>query len=370
MKIKFLITEKEKTDINKFLKKTGIIPLFIHFSNSEQWASIAKAWKGYGFDTPFGVYTYPYASGKADFSESEFPYGYDRKYIHFFTINPNHKGQILSIGNPDADYETQFGFPQYTERDWEIDKKRIILWYKQKNSVENIKDLLDDIEYSIRTAKNSDSITHMWNVTRNVTSNSKQWTELLRWLGYDGFVDHGTGLIHPNEPMQSLFLGSHILNHIGTFRNPNDSSVMLKKTVSLGEGWKLKFYIRNEGTSTYNHFGEEVFLTFAELINEKDLIITYLRILSTKKQSSFLDEDNEFIFGPIHKDYLSIDNNPKNKQLLKMVKISFDYLGKELSLVLNNDVVGYFNSIFLNFKLHVEHQSESVGKEKQNVHNR
>lgn len=53
----------------------------------------------------------------------------------------------------------------------------------------------------------------------------KNWNILFRKLGYAGFCDNGTGYIHPNEPIQCVFMGMTFINRIKLIYNQDFGNV-------------------------------------------------------------------------------------------------------------------------------------------------
>ena len=67
----------------------------------------------------------------------------------------------------------------------------------------------------------------LWLVTRILANNKPtQWNINLRKCGIDGFVDHGTGTIHPSEPTQCVVFATNALKLLHSI----DNSTYFKKT--------------------------------------------------------------------------------------------------------------------------------------------
>jgi hypothetical protein len=63
-----------------------------------------------------------------------------------------------------------------------------------------------------------------WFWTYHVTNRKPlAWNVLLRNIGVDGIVDHGDGIIHPDQPAQAVFLSKPAIEHIATIDNPQSS---------------------------------------------------------------------------------------------------------------------------------------------------
>lgn len=166
--------------------KVGIKPLYLH-------------------ETPIGVYTYPLKEIWSSVVSNTIPYAGDRPLVH-----------VLQSTLPVQDVS------DYTEAQYQQDREKLleIFWTLPiANKTERLFQAWEtEAKIKIPAAK-------FWIVTRNMAIKmvgrpTVKWNALLRQLGYNALSDkHGTGLIHPNEPIQAVFLTSAAFKHIATFHN-------------------------------------------------------------------------------------------------------------------------------------------------------
>lgn len=171
------------------------------------------------FKTPIGVYTYPLKQIWDRVVNNTIPFGGDRQYVH-----------VLKSILPVQDVS------DYTEAQYATDKERLQAIYKKiyarnkwpfnPNSMAlDFEEWEEDAHPKIPAAK-------MWNATRimalmlanEMLVHSPKvvaaWNSLLRSLGYNAFSDKlGKGLIHPNEPIQAVFLTIKAFEPIAMFHN-------------------------------------------------------------------------------------------------------------------------------------------------------
>lgn len=205
-----------------------------------------------GYDTPNGIYCYPSnildeLGGKMN----KVPYAQSAPYIHVLRLRSN-KGVV----DP---------FSRYTKSDLNRDIEKIKNFYKSRMKSFNEHDFEYMIDVAEEEAFSQTPFGYFWNITRSlssdqslniglgwggvkddgnfrkeiplkqsgshvtlkgigsvkdsgkyrvhkvfiqgVTGNSQGWNNLMRSLGYNGFVDReGTGIIHVNEPTQACFM--------------------------------------------------------------------------------------------------------------------------------------------------------------------
>ena len=68
-----------------------------------------------------------------------------------------------------------------------------------------------------------------------VSYNAQGWNNLLRRLGYNGFVDRsGSGTIHPNEPTQAVFMSSKAFTVVDMIENKSYEHINIKDDISDG----------------------------------------------------------------------------------------------------------------------------------------
>ena len=83
-----------------------------------------------------------------------------------------------------------------------------------KEQVDQASENIDN--YEIRS-----NYSKFWAVTRMLANNkTTQWNINFKKCGIDGFVDHGTGTIHPNEPTQCVVFAANALKLLHSINNP------------------------------------------------------------------------------------------------------------------------------------------------------
>ena len=184
------------------------------------------------WDTPNGIYCYPLQAiwrvYKVDAARtlSELPFKMNAPYIQVFEWNG--KGNVVNIS-------------AYSESDLTRDVNKLKKMFPSA---------IDRIQYGIDYASQQDrpasklfhivfTLTHADKKTilkrklgpyENVPSETEfqsyspggqKSSNILRALGYAGFVDYGTKVIHKNEPYQAVFLSKEYINHLDTILNKN-----------------------------------------------------------------------------------------------------------------------------------------------------
>jgi hypothetical protein len=212
--IRKLLFEKRRAEKEGIKTKRGYEKLreyvgknvFIHFSNVDK----LGIYPGSKFNTPVGIYGYPLTADIIyELERAEIPFAQERLYIHVFA--PQNPAKILDTAN-------------YTDGNLQVD-------------IEKLKKMYPNISYTSmddwgKEAKVRTPAGEIWNITRSLsflkkkqygsgkTSDPLSWTTILLNLGYEGVVDRGIGLIHPNEPKQGVFFGADKIKHITTISNP------------------------------------------------------------------------------------------------------------------------------------------------------
>lgn len=200
MKIRFLLKERHTESTVEFLKRVykqnQDKQLFVHFSNLKGRLGINPK---SNYKTPIGVYGYPLDNEFiADFLNKSIPFAADRKYCYVFYHDGDGRVQIMD--------------DSYTQKDLELDCNKIIPYFVDKlGTYYNKEKLQKSIDWAGEDAKYDTRIAEFWNITRTLTPNQVKWTDLLVWLGYDGFIDYGNGLIHNNERTQAVLFKNYKL---------------------------------------------------------------------------------------------------------------------------------------------------------------
>ena len=154
------------------------------------------------YNTPIGIYTYPIdyvleRGGKVPFAAEE-PFLY-----------------LVQATKPLLDLNN------YSETDFKRDSEKLIdMGFK------------DTQEDGIHGSNFDTPASKLWNWTRLAAlKKTAQWPKILRALGYSGAVDHGSKVIHPNEPTQAVFFSTNAIKVLEVIPNRFESKP-LKKPIS------------------------------------------------------------------------------------------------------------------------------------------
>ena len=193
--------------------------IYVHFTDIKKVGVNPKS----QFFTPSGVYSYPLDIAWSKYDKlTKVPFAGNKKFVY-----------ILKQTKP------VFEFSDYSSSKWEKDKSKLISLFKNKKFKIN-EDSEDWYEFSIYASHNMidpedfnpDSLsiqslitiaeatrklkTHsakLWNTTKLISANGRSdpnpniWNKVLRDIGYGAVSDRrGKGIIHSNEPIQTLFL--------------------------------------------------------------------------------------------------------------------------------------------------------------------
>ncbi len=206
------------------------------------------------FNTPFGIYGYP-SDQVFHIADKEIPYGGGLPYIIFFkAVHPDKllylddteesyspeqfKADIIKLiqlyGNNVVPSQIQYKVGLLSEVEFLSKYRREqanLGKMKPEISLEDVKNIWDYTEKANvvdgpyfngkeRTFATRSSI--IWNLTReNVANNDpKKWRKVLLSLGYEGVVDPGYGIIHPNEPYQAVFFSEGFVSTLDYVPNP------------------------------------------------------------------------------------------------------------------------------------------------------
>lgn len=166
------------------------------------------------YNTPAGIYTYPLREIYDSVSSNTVPFAQDRRWV--LVVRPR-GGRILDVST-------------YGEADYRRDIQRL-----RDEVIPAMPQPPRDVDAFIADAragaKANTPAAWIWNTTRLLAGRmpgrgaepnpTVAWNVILRvGLGYDGVVDRdGTGLIHPNEPTQAVFLSRQALELVEIVRN-------------------------------------------------------------------------------------------------------------------------------------------------------
>ena len=236
------------------------------------------------WDTPIGIYTYPVdyvlrKKGKVPFAEKE-PF--------LYVVQPTKP--LLDLNN-------------YSETDFKRDSEKLIDM-----------GFADTRNEGIKTAKFDTPAAHLWNWTRlavflpmsnNSSRASVQWPKILRSLGYLGAIDLGSGLIHPNEPIQAVFFSLDAVKVLEVIpnrfkRKPFNKSI--KDIKNPSEKLKLFAVTRNGDAIMYIQNPSDVVQLAA--VNQYGDAIRYINNPSDEVQLAAVNQYGDAIRYILRKDII------------------------------------------------------------------
>jgi len=130
----------------------------------------------------------------------------------------------------------------------------------------------------------------------------KNWNILLRKLGYSGFNDDGVGYIHPNEPIQTVFMGTNFINKIKLilnqdfgilFNNYDEAVAYINAKVRVNNNIlsdKVIDYLKSV-TRQDMHLKQPLFIAIAYALQNNDLSKIDIIIDNDKHSRRILNND-------------------------------------------------------------------------------
>jgi len=199
------IYEERARETELWLKRHKDNPTYcIHFTNTNKLGINP----GFRWRTPLGVASYPLKESWERYeSLNEYPWGSRRKYIIVIDYAPGTK--VLNV-----------------EDITQTDLKKLANLFIQKGLLTE-----NEVLEAINKARKPTVQWKYWNITRMAAMKISQqmgrkvsivWNSILRKiLEFDIISDRkGIGILHPNEPLQVLFLHSGSWIHVKTLLNP------------------------------------------------------------------------------------------------------------------------------------------------------
>ena len=199
---------KDHLDSARVLQGVGIPNSFVSFTKIEKLGLNPQS----RYNTPLGIYAYQsvYVMEKAGLEQpmTVLPFVGDAPYANLFRV----RGNIVNL--------SRMGQSEINE----YKEKMIGIFLKYagmgNDDYDEIKEMLDRRIFTLIGDRGTG---YFWEITRlmsgfltesHLTQRSWRvptsrlpisWNKLFRELGIDGCVDEGEGIIHPNEPTQSVF---------------------------------------------------------------------------------------------------------------------------------------------------------------------
>lgn len=172
--------------------------------------------------TPIGIYAYPMEFMRERLTRDiyDVEWGAQRKYAIIMEYIGSENRILRNIES-------------YSNSRWEEDSLKILGLAQKDSTNQKYSIILPDLESIKQKAKKTAFVNlpffWIWNLMRLLTNQysfnnisksgiyrTVQWNKYIRHIGYDAIVDPGLGLLHPNEPISSLFLIGNIVRHVKT----------------------------------------------------------------------------------------------------------------------------------------------------------
>lgn len=189
------ISTNNLKELQKFITPSNNPKFFIHFSFVKRFGINPTS----KYKTPLGFCAYPLTKEMYDHLISDsLPFAQDRPYILVFSVQNN----LLNLIN-------------YNQKDLERD----VLKLKNLTDKYNFNELVD---IACKNARLNTPAGKFWSITRDFSNfDPKKWRSILMQLDYYGVNDAGLGIIHPNEPTQSVIFEQQSIIPIDILINPN-----------------------------------------------------------------------------------------------------------------------------------------------------
>lgn len=306
---------KKDDNFNKIKSLCQQSDIFISFRDAINVSSINPK-NTYG--TPTGVYTYPVVDFIKEINKSNdiqeflniFPFKgrHEPNFIYFYKMKRG--SNVLNNASTFEDIK-----PYY---------EKILKLYRNKNDffrntinnvykyVNGIKDDKDDwfsardvfasSTYDIRDDKR-DEIHKFWTLTYHLADDDvNYWSNILRKIGIDAFVDHGGGYIHSNEPIQSLLL--------------NRSAFELIEHVDINDTSEYKKEIKNALDKDEDI---DIVKLFKIYYTDPGFVFNIFLVKTKKGDVKFLNDNIDFIIKNKNKSIINL--------VLKIFNQNIDKLG-------------------------------------------
>lgn len=336
------------------------------------------------WETPLAIYSYPLKEIWHKIEERKsakgVPFAGDNPYIHIFkytgkiqhveTYTDNDlKKDIAKINEL---YSTKFNTQSFDGRAYLYKINQILEFYKldhvnhkskivlsdfKKIYFSKIKDQMfkDDLEKLVntynesfdtidelivtakKTAINPSPFAQFWNITRQMASdiqfvdghsskNLINWNNILRKLGYSSFADKtGTGIIHPSEPIQTLFLSKKGIKVIDMILNKdyvkaisiNTASDLEKHLPKVLKRYSMKrvFTAINKNT---NFVGE---YKFGDILTDQ---VKQHILENFKRYMSYEDKNTDIYVGFKLNDRNGFSSNVDKEALFPEIELYFN----------------------------------------------
>lgn len=163
------------------------------------------------FDTPIAICSYTLTPKTlSQYATNKIGYAGYNKYLYVYRTRKDNTIILDSHGNS----------PNYNESNYREDLTKIRDWYP---------DIVTDtlVQDSSLEAFNPTPFGKLWNLTRTLSlllggKSTVKWTKLLIRLGIYAVIDQGSGILHKNEPSQTMIFKPIHYDLLFRVRNKND----------------------------------------------------------------------------------------------------------------------------------------------------
>lgn len=324
--------------IELVLSKNSIQNTFVSFREEIGFASDMNVKNEYG--TPTGMYCYPlwlFFQNKEDIIKigekafrRQFPFASDREFMQFITIK-NING---ILDNNTTKEETNIyvnKLKRLHQNDNSIKKMCDAYLHNNYNSsytdkIKNPAHLLWLLMYEIASYLVGGKSTNKASITNKLNT-------IYRQIGINGFIDNGSGYIHPFEPKQAVFFRVKNIADITTYKAPK---VRYKYPKEVVNDEMLINIINKEGArlteleiSNILNVATDKNKLSKLIVEKKGNSLTYVEFVSIKHRIENID----IIFDDIIKTELFWNSDKSHEVINGMISLSNDGFDKSMRIV-------------------------------------
>lgn len=324
--------------INFVLSNNSLKNTFISFREEVGYVSDMNVKNEYG--TPTGFYCYPlwlFFQNKEDIIKMgekrfrrKFPFASQREFMQFITI----KSMNGVLDNNTTKEETN----TYVSKLKQL--------YQNDNSIEKMCDAYMQNNYSSSYTDKIENPAHLlWLLmyeiashliagkSTNETSITNKLNTMYRQIGINGFIDNGSGYIHPLEPEQAVFFKVKNIANVVTYKTPK---VRYNYPKEIANDEMLINIINKEGARITDIEISNILRLATDknklsklIVEKKGNSLTYVELVPIM----LAIKDIDIIFDDIIKTDLFLNSDNSNEVIYKMISLSNDVFGKSMSIV-------------------------------------
>jgi hypothetical protein len=171
--------------------------------------------------TPYGIFGYQLGWFLGEVGDGDFnslPYGGGFPYMQIFVIKPN---AVILHFHERVNASKLLGY--FGEKQERLMAKKFLMYDELKDYAEthglewNPEAALYQMEAGLEKPSEGSLL---WIMTRWWAEDNKaRWNKILRDLGIDGVVDHGTSTAHEIDPTQAVIFNPNAIEHIDVVQN-------------------------------------------------------------------------------------------------------------------------------------------------------